>query len=52
MTVFDETLIDDIIRENFVNKNSNYKYDKAEGHFVLTVKDTPNELKTFSIHLS
>jgi len=52
MTVFDETLIDDIIRENFVKRNSNYKYDKTDKQFVLKIKDTPTELKSFAIHLS
>lgn len=52
MTVFDESLIDDILRENFVSKNANYKYNKTDRSFVLNIKDTATELKSFAIYLN
>lgn len=52
MTVFDESLIDDILKEHFVSKNVNYKYVKTDRSFVLKIKDTPDELKSFAIYLN
>lgn len=52
MITFDEELIDDILRENFVKKNPNYKYAKTDRSFILKTKDTPEELKSFAIYMN
>jgi hypothetical protein len=52
MTIFDESLIDTIIQENFIANNINYKYVKTDSSFVLKTKDTSTELKSFAIYLN